>query len=80
MYVVRTTCGLRQLQRSVKVSDEVIDILDTDAETEHVRVNSGGYLLLRAELGVSGGCRMNDERLGISYAAYVEDELQTGDE
>ena len=65
------------LERSSKICDEVIDVLDADGEAEHVRVYSGRYLLLRTELRVGSRCRVHDERLGITYAADMEDELQT---
>ena len=68
------------LQCGGEVGDEVVDVFDTDAQAEHVRINSCRNLLLRAELGVSCGCRMYDEGLGISYAAHMEDEFKTGHE
>ena len=65
------------LQCSGEVGDEVIDVLDADAQAEHVRVDSCGNLLLRAQLRVRGRCRMHDERLRVTHAANMQYELQT---
>ena len=42
--------GATRLKSGGEVGDEVVDVLDADAEAEHVRVYSCGNLLLRAEL------------------------------
>ena len=68
------------LKCSGEVGNEVVYVLDADAEAEHVRVNACRYLLLRTELRMGCRCRVYDERLRVSYAAHMEDELQTGHE
>ena len=45
-----TSFSFGALQRGGEVGDEVIDVLDTDAEAQHVRVYACRYLFLRAEL------------------------------
>ena len=48
--LIASFLGAMGLQRGGEVGDEVVDVLDADAEAEHVRVYSCGNLLLRAEL------------------------------
>ena len=48
-------------ERGGEVGDEVVYVFDADAQTEHVRVYSCCYLLLRAELRVGCRCRVYDE-------------------
>ena len=67
------------LQCGGEVGDEVVYVFDTDAETEHVRVYSCCNLLLWAKLRVCCRCRVNDERLGVSHAADMKDELELCD-
>ena len=52
--IIRMMAAEGLLECGGEVGDEVIDVLDADAEAEHVRVYACCYLLLRAELGV--GC------------------------
>ena len=39
--------GVIVLQGGGEICDEVIDIFDADAQTEHVRIYSGSHLLFR---------------------------------
>lgn len=61
------------LQRGFEIGDEVVDVLDTDTQTQHVRVYPCSYLFLRTELRMGCRCGMHYQRLGIAHAAYMQD-------
>ena len=46
------------VERLLQICDDVVDVLDADAEANHFRHNAGVALLFRRHLPVSGGGRM----------------------
>jgi hypothetical protein len=53
-------------QRPIQVLDDVLDMLDADAEADRFGSNTGAFQLLRSHLPVRGGGRMAAERSGVA--------------
>src|SRR4051794_10628630 len=67
-------------ERLVEVVDDVVRLLDADAETHEPRQHAGVGELLLAELRVGGGCRMDDERLRVADVGEVAGQVDALDE
>ena len=70
-----TACGdhraapsglIHRAERLIEVGDDVVDVLDADAEPDHLRRHAGLPLLLRRHLPVRGRRRMAGQRLGVA--------------
>jgi hypothetical protein len=55
----------------IQIRENVIDMLDADAQSDKIRCNPCGALLHFVQLGVCGGCRMNRQRLGITHVGEM---------
>ena len=58
---------LRRRQRLIEVGDDVVDVLDADAEPDHFRPHAGLALLLGRHLPMRGRGRVAGERLGVAH-------------
>ncbi len=53
-------------QRPIQVLDDVLDMLDADAEADRFGANTGAFQLLRSHLPVRGRGGMAAERSGVA--------------
>src|SRR5438105_3970513 len=60
----------------VEIADNVVDVLDADAEPDHFRPYAGLRLLLRRHLPVRGGGGMAGQRLRVAHVDESLDELE----
>ena len=67
-------------QRLIEVCQDVADRLDAHRKPKVVLGDAGRNLLLLGELRMSGGRRMNGQRLGVADVRQVREELQVVDE
>src|SRR3989440_12701093 len=70
--IVRT----RRPERLIEVGDDVIDVLDANAEPDHLGPDAGLALLFLRHLAVGGGGRMAGQRFGIAHVDEALDEPQ----
>lgn len=73
-------CLLNLRESLIKVSDDIIDMLNTDREADSRRSNVLLCQLFRTHLRVSGGVRVNHERLHVSDISEKRENLQIVDE
>src|SRR5690349_5567781 len=74
----RATSGLRE--RLVEVPEDVVEALQPDRQSHHVRRHAGLLLLLFVELAVRGRRRMDHQRLGVADVGEVAHEGERLDE
>src|SRR5437870_13737737 len=67
----------RALQRLTKISNNVVDVLDADAEPNHLWCYTYLLLFFRRQLPVRGGCRMTCQRLGIAHIDHSLEQTQS---
>src|SRR5690606_6882972 len=67
-------------ESSGEVCDDVVDVLDANGQTYQSRRYTGGELLLRGELGVGGGCGVNDEAANVADVGDVAEQSDTVDQ
>src|SRR5450756_1575523 len=60
--------------RLLDVGDDIFGRLDTDRETHEIVAHARLELLLRGELRVRGGRRMDDQRLGVADVGHVREQ------
>ncbi len=63
-------------ERLVEVGDDVVDVLDTDAQADHLRPHPGIALLLRRHLTMRGRGRVARQRLGVAHVHQALDQLE----
>src|ERR1700676_4602721 len=63
----RRAAGLRRGQRLIEIGDDVVDVLDPDAEPDHFRPDAGFFLLLGRHLPVRRRGRVAGERFGVPH-------------
>src|ERR1035437_5568586 len=68
------------VQRLIQIPQNVIDILDTNAQAHEVSTDARRGLLLRCELTVCGAGRMDGQTLGIAHVGHMAEQLQAVDE
>ena len=64
----------------IEVPEDIVDVFDANAQTDEIRADTRGSLLLIRKLAVRGAGRMNGQRLGIAQVSDVTDEFQAIDE
>src|SRR5437762_14225670 len=67
-------------KRLPKVGDEVIDVLETNREADEVRGGARGNLLLRLQLRVGRGGRVDDQRLRVADVGEETEDLHVVDQ
>ncbi len=75
----RDHCPMRRLRRSerlIEIRDDVVDVLDADAQPDRLRPHARHGLLLRRHLAMGGGGRMAGERLRVADVDEALDELE----
>ena len=70
----RRDCATRQ--RLIEIGDDVVDMLDADAEPDHFRPHAGLALLLGRHLPMRGRGRMAGERLGVAHIDQPLEQLE----
>src|ERR1700716_2919093 len=55
------------VERLVEIGDDVVDMLDADAQPDHLRPPAGLALLLGRHLPMRGGSRMTGERFRVAH-------------
>ena len=68
------------LKSLIEVGEDVVDVLDAYGEADEFGFDASRELLFCGELGVSCGCWMDRERLGISEVGDVGEHFQRVDE
>ena len=63
-------------QGLIEVGQKVVDMLDADRQTNHVRAHTGFLEFVRIELAVRGGGRVTGQRLGITDIDQPGEQLQ----
>src|SRR5271163_2130458 len=58
---------LRRAERLIEIGDEIVDMLDADAEPDHFRLDAGPELLVGRHLPVCGRGRVASQRLGVAH-------------
>ncbi|KAH3668973.1 hypothetical protein OGAPHI_002728 [Ogataea philodendri] len=71
--------AIQQGERLFKVSNKVVDVLDTNTDSEKIRSDSRGLLLLIRKLFVSSGPWVDDQRLGVSNIGQVREQFEVVD-
>src|SRR5215469_16991889 len=59
--------AIRGSKRLLKIGDDVVDMLDADAEADRLRPHAGMRLLLARHLPMRGRGGMTGERLGVAH-------------
>src|SRR5580693_4472670 len=62
-------------ERLVEIGEDVVDVLDADAEANHFRRYAGFELLFRRQLAVRGGGRMAGQRFGVAHVDHALEKL-----
>src|SRR5215469_71306 len=70
----------RRLQGLVQIRDDIVDMLQPDGEPDIAVGDAGRELLVRRELGMRGGRRVDGEAPRIADMGDVIEELQGVDE
>lgn len=76
----QTTGRVLASERLIEIGDQVVDVLQSDAEADEVGRDAGRCLLFGLELLVSGACRVDDQRLGITDVRQKAEDLELVDE
>src|SRR5205823_3180889 len=63
-------------KRLIEILDDVIDVLDADAEPDHLGADASFALLFRRHLAVGRRSRMTGKRLGIAHVNQTFDEVE----
>src|SRR5262249_11556327 len=71
---------LGRAQRLAEIGQDVLGILETDREADHVLADAGCLELLGAHLLMGGAGGVDDQGLGVAHIGEVRDELQRIDE
>ncbi len=66
-------------QRLVQIPQDIVDIFQTDAQTDKVGSDAGGEHLVFVELAVRGGDRVDGQALGVAYIGKMAQELEVVD-
>src|SRR5262249_28501937 len=66
----------RRGQRLVEVVDDVVDVLDADAQPDHLGLDAGLELLVRRPLPMGGGSRVAGERFRVAHVDQALDQLE----
>ena len=69
-----STCGGEGL---IEVGEDIVDVLDADAEPDHAGGDAGATLFLCRHLAMSGGSRMAGQRFGVAKIDETRDEIES---
>src|SRR5512137_1708813 len=67
-------------QRLIQVPENIVDLLETNAQADKIGADASADLLFGAQLAVGGGSRMDGQAFGIPDVCQVTEELQALDE
>src|SRR5262249_45028637 len=59
----------------LQVPEDVVDVLDTDGQSDHVGSNAAGGEFLVGQLLVRGCSRMNDQTLAVAHVSQMREQL-----
>ena len=66
----------RPRERLIQIGEDVVDVLDADAQADAARADAGRQLFGRRHLAMSGGGRMAGERFRIAQIDQALEELE----
>ena len=73
-YTVLSIQNRHFFQRLIQIPEDILDILDPDAQADEIRRDPGADLLLIRKLAVRGAGRMDRQRPGIADIGQVADQ------
>ena len=76
----RVAASGRRLQRLIQIGQDVVDVLQADAEADQFGRDAAGALLFLVELRMRRGGRVNRQALGVAHVGQVREELERIDE
>src|SRR5678815_258562 len=72
--------ALRLLQCLIEIPEYIVQRLEADGETDHLRRDAGRALLVLAQLAMRRRRRMDHERLRVADVGEMREELHAFDE
>ena len=69
-------CAERCVEGLIEVGDNVVDVLDPDAQSDHLGTNASGFELICGHLPVRRRSRMAGQRLGVANIDQPLDETE----
>src|SRR6202453_2370631 len=66
-----------RLERALQIGEQILHVLDSDGQTDHVLGNTRFFELARRQLAMSGGSRMGGERAYVADVHQSREQLQS---